>query len=227
MQDQPIDRRQVLVLGGPKIAIVVAALLIVIFGCLAVAVVAGQTTRFDEAVLLTLRTPGNPANPIGPPWVQEMARDITSLGSLSILVFVALISSGYLLLTARRDLALQIAVALVGGEALSVALKSLFDRPRPQISQLARVFTASFPSGHAMLSAVTFLTLGLMFFQSAADSRLKRYGMAIAIFMTVMVGLSRLYLGVHYPSDVLAGWALGTAWALLCRAAFQWLARHR
>jgi undecaprenyl-diphosphatase len=114
-------------------------------------------------------------------------------------------------------------VAVLGGEILSTILKMAFDRPRPDIPHAARVFTASFPSGHAMLSAVTFLTLGALLTRVNADQRVKTYFMALAVFLTVIVGLSRIYLGVHYPTDVLAGWCVGAAWAILCWSGAYWL----
>lgn len=214
------------VTGRAMPSILAAGFLLLIFACLAGAVVAGVTTSFDEAVLRALRTQGDPTNPIGPPWLEEMGRDVTAMGSLSILFFLSLAFAGYWLLTSQRGFALRIIVALAGAELLSTSLKSLFDRPRPEVSQLVRVFTAGFPSGHALLSSAVFLTLGAILAQSALEPHVKRYVLAIAVFMTFIVGLSRLYLGVHYPSDVLAGWCLGTAWALLCGAGSEWLERR-
>jgi undecaprenyl-diphosphatase len=114
------------------------------------------------------------------------------------------------------------AAAVLGGTAISSLLKMGFDRPRPDIPHAARVFTASFPSGHATLSAVTFLTLGSLLTRVTADRRVKIYFMALAVFLTVLVGVSRVYLGVHFPSDVLAGWCVGAAWAVLCWAGALW-----
>ncbi len=99
---------------------------------------------------------------------------------------------------------------------ISFGLKLLFNRPRPEIPGGIQVFTASFPSSHAMLSAVTYLTLGALMTRVAADTRLKAYFMGLAVFLTVVVGLSRVYVGVHYATDVLAGWCVGSAWAVLC-----------
>ena len=112
---------------------------------------------------------------------------------------------------------------MVGGAILSTALKALFDRPRPDLPAVAKVFTASFPSGHATVSAVVFLTIGVLLAEAAETTRLKAFYLGVAIFMTLVVGASRVYLGVHYPTDVLAGWMLGTAWALLCWAGAQFL----
>ena len=131
-----------------------------------------------------------------------------------------------MLLVRKRAHALLMAVAVLGGTVISTLLKLGFDRPRPDIPHAARVFTASFPSGHAMLSAVTFLTLGALLTRVNADRRVKAYFMVLAVFLTIIVGLSRLYLGVHYPSDVLAGWCVGAAWAVLCWSGVLWLQQH-
>jgi len=178
----------------------------------------GDLARFDNSLLMLFRAAGDPATPIGPAWAQEFGRDITALGSFAFLGILFLATVGYLLLIGRRGLALLVAVAVLGGLALSTALKMGFNRPRPDLQHAARVFTASFPSGHAMLSAVTFLTLGALLTRISADWRLKAYFMSLALFLTVIVGISRVYLGVHYPSDVLAGWCVGGGWAMLCWA---------
>lgn len=174
----------------------------------------GDLVRFDTAVLMAFRTVGN--DPIGPAWLQETGRDVTALGSFASLGFLFAATVGYLLLIRRRGLALLMTVAVIGGVALSMALKLGFDRPRPDIPHAARVFTASFPSGHATLSAITFLTLGALLTRATPDRRIRTYVMMLAVILTVAVGISRVYLAVHYPSDVLAGWCIGCAWAALC-----------
>jgi undecaprenyl-diphosphatase len=148
---------------------------------------------------------------------------VTALGSLVFLSFVSLVTVGYLFLIGKRALALLMIAAVVGGEIFSTVLKNAFDRPRPDILHTVRVFTTSFPSGHAMLSAVTFLTIGALLTRVHDDPRAKTYFMVVAVFLTVVVGLSRIYLGVHYPTDVLAGWCVGSAWAILCWVGTLWL----
>jgi undecaprenyl-diphosphatase len=169
-----------------------------------------------------LRSAANPVDPIGPPWLHEAARDVTSIGSVVFLGFVLLAAVGYLLLINKRALAVLMAVSVVGGELLSTILKKSFDRPRPDIPHVSQVFTASFPSGHAMLSAIAFLTIGALLARANKDQRLKRYFMALAVFLTVAVGVSRVYLAVHYPTDVLAGWCIGSGWAILCWTVALW-----
>ncbi|QPC95788.1 phosphatase PAP2 family protein [Mesorhizobium sp. INR15] len=207
----------------PIVAVFLAGSLILGFGFLAEEVLEGDTTGFDMAVVMALRSGGNPADPIGPAWVEEMGRDVTALGSFAFLGFVFVATVGYLLLMRQRALALLMSVAVLGGVIISTALKMGFDRPRPDIPHAARVFTASFPSGHATLSTITFLTLGALLTRVNTQPRIKTYFVALTVFLTVMVGLSRIYLGVHYPTDVLAGWCVGAAWAILCWVGALWL----
>lgn len=207
-------------------ALLFAGCLVLGFGLLAEEVLEGDTSRFDMTVLMALRSGGNAADPIGPAWLEEMGRDVTALGSFAFLGFVFAATAGYLLLVRKRALALLVTVAVLGGVVISTLLKMGIDRPRPDIPHAARVFTASFPSGHATLSTITFLTLGALLTRVNADQRIKVYFVALAVFLTVIVGLSRVYLGLHYPTDVLAGWCVGAAWAILCWSGAGWLQRR-
>ena len=209
-----------------EISLFMVGSLLIGFGLLAEQVIEGDTSAFDQAVLLAFRSSADPASPIGPAWLQEMARDVTALGSFAFLGFITLAVAGYLLIIRRPALVLLVAGAVVGGLLISTILKLGFDRPRPDIPHGVRVFTASFPSGHAMLSAVTFLTLGALVARAEADRRLKAYFVSMALFLTIIVGVSRVYLGVHYPSDVLAGWCVGSAWAILCWSVALWLEKR-
>ena len=175
----------------------------------------GETQRVDTRVLRSLRTRADPAVPVGPSWLLPAARDLTALGSLSVLLLVVLAVAGFLALARLwRHLALVLG-ASVGGLLLLLLLKRVFDRPRPTVvPQLALETTPSFPSGHAMMSAVIYLTLGTLIAQLCTRWRERVYVIAVAAILTVLIGLTRLYLGVHYPSDVLAGWSVGLAWAL-------------
>jgi undecaprenyl-diphosphatase len=189
-------------------------------------VVEGETLKFDNAVLLMFRVPGHPETLLGPLWLQEMGRDITSLGSFAVLGLIVIGVVGYLLMANNRATALLILISVLGGTAISTALKMGFDRPRPDINATAHVFTASFPSGHSMLSAVTYLTLGALLARQVQQRWMKVYFLCAAIVLTGLVGISRLYLGVHYPTDVLAGWCVGAAWALLCTTIADLLQRR-
>lgn len=213
-------RPELWLLGG----IFLAGLLLLAFGHIAEDVLEGDATKFDQTVLLALRNPADHADPLGPAWLEEAARDITALGSYAVLGIVFFAVIAYLLLIKRRAAALWIAAAVGGGVLLSNLLKHSFDRPRPElVAHTARVFTSSFPSGHAMLSAVTFLTLGVLLASIYNSWRLRVFFLGLAIFLTVTVGLTRIYLGVHYPTDVLAGWCVGAGWAAICWTVFHWL----
>lgn len=177
----------------------------------------GETHALDSRFLLALRDPQNPANPLGPSWLEEAARDITGLGGYAILTIITLATWAYLMMTRRHGAALLVIGAIVGGMLISTGLKLGFERPRPDlVPHATRIYTASFPSGHAMLSAITYLTLGALLARVEKSRRISTLIMGLAIFMTLIIGVSRVYLGVHWPSDVLAGWSVGAAWAALC-----------
>lgn len=178
--------------------------------------VEGEMEAFDNAILMLFRDPANVDQVIGPVWLHEMVRDITALGSFAILGIIVVAVCSYLLLARMRREALLIVSSVMGGTILSTVLKMSYDRPRPDLTAMSHQFTASFPSGHAMLSAVTFLTLGALLARLAPTRPLQVFAIGAAVVLTLLVGLSRLFMGVHYPSDILAGWCLGAAWALLC-----------
>jgi undecaprenyl-diphosphatase len=211
----------------PLVAILTFAGLLLAFGLIAQEVLEGEPLWFDRALLLAFRDPSNPAVPIGPAWLPGAARDVTSLGSTIVLGFILFAVAGYLLLARKRASAWLMLGAVLGGLAVSSALKYAFDRPRPDIVPPAvEVFTASFPSGHATLSAITYLTLAAILGRTQPAPRIRIYFMVLAAIVTGFVGVSRVYLGVHYPTDVLAGWCIGAAWALGCWALMSWLQRR-
>jgi undecaprenyl-diphosphatase len=177
----------------------------------------GETHALDSRLLLALRDPQDPANPLGPTWLEESARDITGLGGHAILTLMTLAAVIYLLMAGKRGAAVLVVAAIAGGMLLSTGLKLGFERPRPDlVPHATRVYTASFPSGHAMLSAITYLTLGALLTRVQKRRRIRAFIMGLAVALTLLVGISRVYLGVHWPSDVLAGWSVGAAWASLC-----------
>jgi undecaprenyl-diphosphatase len=179
----------------------------------------GEATLLDREILLLMRNNGAPA---GPGWLLVVMRDITALGGHTVLVIVVLAVTSYLLLSRDGATAFFIFAAALTGTITNSILKLLFDRARPDfVTHLTEVATLSFPSGHAALSAVVYLTLGMLLAQTHRSFRFRAYFIAIAITLVVLVGLSRIYLGVHYPTDVIAGWCFGTIWSLGCAIVFR------
>jgi undecaprenyl-diphosphatase len=219
--------------GFPRIELRVLLLLAVVAGGawafveLADAVRDGGSASFDRTLLLALRNPVDAADPLGPRWVEEVGRDITALGGLAVLFIVTAATAVYLLLIGKPHAALFVVAAVAGGELLATLFKAGFARPRPDlVPHGATVYTASFPSGHAMLSAVTYLTLGALLARMHAQAAVKVFFLGVAVLLTVLVGASRVYLGVHWPTDVLAGWSAGAVWAALCLLAARWFQRR-
>lgn len=197
--------------------------LLLIFIFIAQDVFEGETASFDRAAILAFRSAGNISQSVGPPWVEEAVRDVTALGSIIVVIILSGAVLGYLLMLGKRGPALLLLMSVAGGTALNDLLKYVFARPRPDLVLPAtQVFTSSFPSGHAAVSAVVYLTLGALLARDAPSVAGKIYVMAVAILIVFLVGVSRVFLGVHYPTDVLAGWCIGSAWALTC-----WLAANR
>jgi undecaprenyl-diphosphatase len=219
-------------LGGAQLGLLVLLALaaggVWAFVVIAGEVVEGDTHALDEAILLSLRTAGDPSDPIGPIWVEETMRDLTALGGFAVLALLTLAVAGYLAFRRGWGQIALLAAAVLGAMLLSSLLKGGFDRPRPDlVPHGARVLTASFPSGHAMISAAVYLTLGAMLASVQSSRRLKTYFVSLAVILTLLIGSSRVYLGVHWPSDVLAGWAAGASWAILVWLVSQQLRRPR
>ncbi len=187
----------------------------------------GDTQRFDEWAVRSVRQPYDSDQPIGPAWVAEVARDLTALGGVADLTLVVAAVAGFLWLRDKNRAMWLFLIATVGGLLLSLLLKHYYHRPRPNlVSHLSQVYTSSFPSGHAMLSAVVYLTLGTLLCDFVAERRMKAYVLSVAMVLTFLVGISRVFMGVHYPTDVLAGWSAGLAWALLWRTTTHYLQRR-
>lgn len=181
------------------------------------AVADGDATAFDDTLLRLLRAPDDPADPLGPPWLEVAVRDVTVLGGNTVLTLAGLLVIGFLLTTRAFGAAAFVAVSLAGGSLLGVVLKDLYARPRPDlVAPVVAVATWSFPSGHAMQSAVVWLTLGALLSQAVPGYAARLYVLGAACALTLAVGASRIYLGVHWPTDVLAGWCVGSAWAMGC-----------
>ena len=202
---------------GPMVALLSVSLLGYGFFALADEVGEGSTEALDRKVLLALRNPADLSDPIGPRWLEETMRDITGLGSIFTIALVTLSVATYLAMTRRRRIAVFIVAAIGGGTLASTILKMFYQRPRPDlVPHGMEVFTASFPSGHAMMSAIAYLTLATLLARVDREPHVKALVLFLGVMTTVLVGFSRVYLGVHWPSDVVAGWCVGAAWAGLC-----------
>ncbi|QDU89555.1 phosphatidylglycerophosphatase B [Pirellulimonas nuda] len=195
-------------------------------------VLAGRVARgsfdtFDRGVLLALRNADDVSDPIGPRWVEEVMRDCTAMGGMTICVLLSASVVIMLLLSGRSALAGYVGVVIVSGVALCMFLKASYDRPRPQLAPHgSHVYTKSFPSGHTMTAATVYLTLGAMLARVQRGRYAKLFILAVAVGVTLLVGLSRVYLAVHWPTDVIAGWLLGAGWALLAWCAAALLTRR-
>ncbi|MBB5696882.1 phosphatase PAP2 family protein [Sphingomonas yantingensis] len=209
----------------PDTRILVALLLVTAglagFAYVASEVMEGHPLAIDRWLLLLLRQVADPGVSIGPRWFGQAMLDLTALGGGTVLTLVTIFVTGYL--AARRKLALAAFVAgsIGSGAVLTALLKIVFARARPDIvPHLVEVSSASFPSGHAMNSAMVYLTGAALLASAEPDRRVRVFLITAALLLTLSIGFSRVFLGVHFPTDVLAGWAIGIAWAV----AASWVA---
>jgi undecaprenyl-diphosphatase len=188
-----------------------------IFAVLTMLVSNQATQGFDESVVRALRKPDDPNLPVGPFWFVELARDFTALGGYGVLITLTVLVTTFLVLERKPSHARFAGWTICGGYVLSMALKALVGRPRPDIVPwLSFPHSSSFPSGHSMMSAIVYLTMGLMLSELASNRRVKVFLAVSPLAIAAAVGFSRVYMGVHYVTDVAAGWSAGICWALLC-----------
>lgn len=201
---------------------------VLVFALVAKEVVQGETQKFDELVLNSLRSGETEKPPIGPAWLTGIITDITALGGATVIFMITAAVFFYLLIQRKYKLMWLILIATIGGALLSFGLKELFARERPPlIFHLLTVESTSFPSGHAMISSVVYLTQGALLAKVQSNKNLRVYILIVAIILVFLIGVSRIYLGVHYPTDVLAGWSVGLAWASLCWLAAKYLQKAK
>ncbi|MBO6901143.1 MAG: phosphatase PAP2 family protein [Rhizobiaceae bacterium] len=216
-----------------RVAVPVALLICIastvfVFLRIANAVRSEEIVALDRAILLWFRDPRNSADPIGPQWFEETVAEITALGGYPVLTVLIASVAGYLVLSRKFGPAAYMLVSIGAGTALSQLLKLVYARPRPDlVNHLVDTFTASFPSGHATMATVVYLTLAALIVLFVGKLRIRIYVVVAAVVLALAVGTSRVYLGVHWPSDVLAGWALGVAWAAFSWLVFTWLHTRR
>jgi len=204
VDDGPHRRRLPVVLAGASVG--AAGIAVVLLIGLAIG---HWPFAFDRAIIVGLRDWG------GPSWLPKVAADVTALGGGVILTIVVLLATG--LLAVQRlwlSAAATLAASISGGLVVSL-VKTEVARPRPDlVDHLVQVSNMSFPSGHSANSAIVYLTLAGLASQVTVSAAARRYILVMAIIMVGAIGCSRVYLGVHWPSDVLAGWSFGTLWAL-------------
>lgn len=198
------------------------ALALFIVGKLASEILEGESFAIDRLVVLSLRHPADLGRPIGPAWLLPMMRDITALGGVTCITLIAILAAVYFVVIRDVKTSLFVVFAIAMGAAVANLLKSLVMRPRPDIvPHLVDVGNSSFPSGHAMNSAIVYLTLATLMARTQQSRPVRLYVQGAAIFLTLIIGTSRVYLGVHWPSDVVAGWCAGGLWAVLCSFVFN------
>lgn len=197
--------------------ILAMAISLYIFFEIADAVSEGEVSSLDSKILFLFRESADASKPIGPERLQYIVRDVTALGSSTILTIITLFVVVFLFLKKEIRSIVYVLSAAIGGGVLVQVLKVFFSRERPDYAlHLASELTMSFPSGHSAMSAVVYLSLAVLVSRIEKSKKSSIFIIATALIISFIVGLSRIYLGVHYPTDVLAGWMIGLFWALLC-----------
>ena len=207
--------------------LLLASALLLSFVQIANAVVEGGQLSMDERLLLAMREEGSRTDPVGPTWLEEAMRDLTVLGGVVVVTLVTVVTLGFLLMLGEYRVALVVLLAVTTGGLASTLLKTAIGRPRPSVVEA--VVTSgglSFPSGHSLISAIIYPMLGALLTRVVPRRRAQAYIVGVSLSLTGVIGFSRVYLGVHYPSDVLAGWTLGLALSLLAWNALRRLQRR-
>jgi undecaprenyl-diphosphatase len=210
-----------------KRAIAAIVALVVGFIVLATRVFTSATESVDLALLQAFRSGQDLSDPLGPAWLERAVVNLSALGSVAVTVLFVAVAALYLVLDHRpRQAILLVAVTSAASIGITV-LKMLFGRERPTVvDHIEVVGGLSFPSGHSVIAAVLYPTLGMLIASNLRDRALKVFVFVIAALLALLVGFSRVYLGVHYPSDVLGGWLLGLAFAIAAGMVIARLKEH-
>lgn len=174
----------------------------------------GDARAIDRAILLAFRNPADTTSLIGPGWIEQVTKDITTLGSPAVLVLAVFGAAGFMVARRSYRMAAIVIAASASGSLVVVLLKGVFDRARPDVvTRLVEETSMSFPSGHAANSAIIYLTIAVLFVRVEQSLRTRIFALALGILVVLSIGISRLALGVHWPTDVVAGWLIGAVWA--------------
>lgn len=199
--------------------VIVAAFLTWVFSELAERVMSGGTQAFDEGILRWMSAHHSKA-------LTSTMLEITTLGTGTVLIMIVCVAALFLTLTKHKYSALLLLVATGGGLLLDMVLKLQFNRPRPHVFIWGtQAFGSSFPSGHAMGATITYSTVAYLAARLHRRAWARWLTMSVALLVIFLIGVSRMYLGVHYPSDVLAGFIMGLAWAAFCMATLEAIQR--
>jgi undecaprenyl-diphosphatase len=178
--------------------------------------------KIDNSILLSFRAAGNTSVPIGPAWLVDFMQDVSSLGSVTVVIIITVLTSGLLILKREYRSLKVILIAVIAGGTIDLLMKVVISRQRPQlVTHLAPIDSFSFPSGHSAMSAIIYLSLLSIIFTLDLKRSIKIYFLFSAVILIFLVGISRIYLGVHYPSDVLGGWMLGLSWSSISNLLVQ------
>lgn len=200
-----------LILGG----MIVGMLLTFGFAQLASKVVAGKTLGFDDAAMTYIG-----AHQI--PWIKNAMIEVTTLGTGIVVAMIVAVSALFLWLYDYKQSATLLLVATIGGIILNGVLKLGFNRPRPEFFDWGtHAMSSSFPSGHAMSAAIVYPTVAYLATRLHKTHLARFFTMLGAAIIVALISFSRIYLGVHYPSDVLAGVIVGLAWSAFCMATLE------
>lgn len=190
---------------------------VALFLAVLVTVSTGGTRVGDEWTLRVLRMPEDSGRAVGPPWLTDVVLAITALGEGPTLTAFVLLAAGWFFFRGDRRALRMMLVVGIGGLLLMLALKYSIGRPRPDIvPHLSRISHGSFPSGHAMMTMAIFLSIAVLVGRGLRSARRRSALVLFAVVASLCIGSTRVFVGVHYPSDVLAGWMIGLAWAAAC-----------
>lgn len=187
----------------------------------------GELTSFDTWVLLAFRHPNNPHQAVGPIWLTDGMRDITSLGSVTVLFLITAIAALILYIHDKKRHAAVLGAAIILSQLSDTLLKNFYGRVRPAFAVYGTPpVSLSFPSGHSTTATTAYFVLAMIAATLEVRTAVKVIFFAIAALLALSIGFSRVFLGVHWPSDVMAGWCVGGFWALAASLVLSELNKH-